>query len=814
MNGILQSLYYFRFPKVGRATLPILASGFGITIALTAILMIASFIASEVGYDTWIKDHEITAHVSSHFPNSGTRLARVPAPVAGALPAFAPDDIEGIARLQVRPLSVQNGETVFNELVFWADPNFFNVVQLPTLHGIKHPHLSASTAVITATAATKYFGKTDAVGETITVQMPEGAQDFRIITVLPEWPSNTHFANDIFIPIPIAYIERSGNVMSNWNWYSSHTYARLKTPNSFERLNGSIATFIDQNMPGEDGQLTSERLRYIFMPIADVHLEPTDFYALKPRGDRFQLQVFAGIGVLIFLAVTLNSIFLTTADGLIRLKIVLMKKIHGAEAKHIVAAIAWRTLVFSIPAFPVSLAAHEILMPYLSLGADGSTQLTVNWSIVAVALVSAFVPAILSSIYSFSRIEQISPAQLLNSKKQLGVGVKSIFASLMLVVQFTVSLSVMILATIGHVQTDHLHTLDLGYDPERIQAIRMSNVPNYIDNARLVADRIAEIPGVEEVGLVAWLPGQNTSSMRVRLIGNETNEPVNVSYQGGDANLLKVLGIEPFVGRALVRDFPGDQLNARTQGDNTGSANIMVNEAAVRLLGFSSPEDAIGATVQGTGTWQFELTIVGVVPDFRFEPSDTQILPRFFIDWPWNQGTVLARLTDGTDAQAIRDIEAVWRQVLPEFAIDRIHLADEIAASHADASERSSLLTFFGFVAVCVALTGFLALLRTTQLAMQKSAAIRKCLGARSYQIFFPAILGSVKPLAISAFLAIPIGWYFSEQWLMQYVERIEIGVTVLALPLIILAALVVLLSLYDAAKVSVESPINALRQE
>ncbi len=354
-----------RFPRVGRATLPIFASGFGITIALTAILMIASFIASQVGYDTWIEDHEVTAHVSAYFPNSGTRLARVPAPVGDALPAYAPDDIIDVARLQVRTLSVQKDNAVFNETVFWTDPNFFEVVRLPVLHGQEQPLLEGSSTVITATAATKFFGETDAVGQTLTIQMPEGPQDFRVISVLPEWPANTHFANEIFIPVPLAYIERSGNVMSNWNWYSSHTYARLKSVASFQRLNNNITTFIDQNIPAEEGRLTSERLRYSFSPIANVHLEPTDFYALKPRGDKLQLQVFAGIGFLIFLAVTLNSIFLTTTDSLMRLKLILMKKIHGAERKHIVAAIAWRTLVFSVPAFPISLAAHELLVPYL-----------------------------------------------------------------------------------------------------------------------------------------------------------------------------------------------------------------------------------------------------------------------------------------------------------------------------------------------------------------------------------------------------------------------------------------------------------------
>ncbi|WP_262696437.1 ABC transporter permease [Kordiimonas aquimaris] len=802
------------FPKIGRATLPIVASGFGITIALTAILMIASFIDSEVGYDTWIADHEITAHVSSHFPNSGTRLARVPAPVSDALRAFAPDDIVDVTRLQVRTLSVQRGDAVFNEAVFWADPNFFEVVRLPVLHGNERPRLDGANAVITATAAMKYFGRTNAAGEAITIQMPDGPQDYIVSTVLPEWPSNTHFANEIFIPTPIAYIERTGNVMSNWNWYSSHTYARLKSTQSFDQLNQNISTFIDQNIPGDEEQPTSERLRYIFTPLANVHLEPTDFYAFRPRGDRFQLQVFAGIGALIFLAVTLNSIFLTTADTLIRLKLILMKKIHGAESKHILSAIAWRTFAYSIPAFPISFAAHEILAPYLFFDEYSQGTVNVDWSIITVAIVSAFVPAVLSSLYSLSRIEQVGPAQLLQAKKQLGVNVKSLFANIMLVVQFTVSLSVMILATAGHFQTDHLRNLDLGYDPERLHAIRLSNVPGYIDQARLIADRIGELPAVEDVGLVAWLPGQNTSSMRVRLVGSETSEAVNVSYQGGDANQLSVLGIEPFAGRALVRDFPGDQLNARSQGDNTGAANIMANESAVRLLGFANPEDAVGAIVQGTGTWQFELTIVGVVPDFRFEPSDTNILPRFFIDWPWNHGTVLARLNGNNTTETIQKIEEIWRQMLPEFAIDRVQVASEIEATYADAVDRSNMLTFFGIIAGGVALTGFLALLRTAQMAMRKSAAIRKCLGARPYQIFFPVMMRSIRPLAISTILAMPIGWYFSEQWLTLYVERIEVGGAVLMLPLITLLVIILLLSLYDAVKVSTESPINVLRRE
>lgn len=225
----------------------------------------------------------------------------------------------------------------------------------------------------------------------------------------------------------------------------------------------------------------------------------------------------------------------------------------------------------------------------------------------------------------------------------------------------------------------------------------------------------------------------------------------------------------------------------------------MADEAAVRLRGFTNPEDAIGAIVQGTGTWQFQLTIVGVVPDFRFEPSDTQILPRFFIDWPWNQGTVSARLSETNSPETIEDIEETWRQTLPEFAIDRVQLASEIEATYAGAVDRSNRLTFFCIIAGGIALTGFLALLRTAQMAMRKSAAIRKCLGARPYQIFIPAMMRSIKPLALSAFLAISVGWCFSEQWLTLYVERIEIGGVVLALPLAVLLGFILQLSLYGA---------------
>ncbi|MEM6533054.1 MAG: ABC transporter permease [Myxococcota bacterium] len=782
------------------------------SIALTAILMIASFITSEIGYDTWIEDHEVTAQLSTQFTKSGTRVARVPAPVSGVITAFAPDEIEDIARLQARTLSVRGGESVFNENVFWADANFFRVVRLPVLHGDEQPRLIGATAVITATAATKYFGRTDVAGETLTIQMPDGSQDYRVISVLPEWPSNTHFANEIFIPLPVAYLERTGDTMSNWQWYSSHTYARLKTANSFGRLNDNIAAFIDQHVPGEDGQRASERMRYVFTPIADVHLEPTDFYPLHPRGDKTQLRVFAGIGFLILLAVTFNSLFLTLADSLMRLKLILLMKIHGAQGKHVLTLLVWRTLIFSAPAFLVSLTAYEVLSPYLSPG--GESGASYDWRIVLVSLVSAIIPAVLSSVYSVLRINTVGLAELLKSKSDLGLGVRSVFARSMLVVQFTVSLGVMILATVAHFQTDHLRNLDLGFEPERIQAIKLSNVPDYIEHARLLADQIAELPGVEDVGLVAWLPGQNTSSMQVRLVGSDSPEPVSVSYQGGDANVLGVLGIEPIFGRKLVRGHPGDQLDARQQGDNTGSANIMANEAAVRLLGFSDPKDAIGAVVRGTGSWKFELTVVGVVPDFRFEPSDTQIQPRFFINWPWNQGTVLARLGDGNDADTIRKIDEIWAETLPEFAIDRAHLVSEIEATYADAVHRSKLLAFFGVVAAIVALTGFVALLRTAQMAMRKSAAIRKCLGARPHQIFLPVMLRSLRPVAYSAVLALPIGWYFGEQWLSHYVERIEIGAAVLALPLLLLLAIIVLVSLYDALKVSSESPVHALRTE
>lgn len=803
-----------RLPKVGKVTLPILASSFGIAIALATILLISSFILSEVGFDSWIDDHERTGKLNSLFYSSGTRLATVPAPVHDFLPNFAPGEVEGITRLKLQSASVHKDGTLYNEGVFWGDPNFFDIVRISVIHGDTQPVLEGSNAVITATAAIKYFGRANAVGETITIQMPDGSQDFRIVSVIPEWPSNTHFTHDFFIPMQTAYLQKSGNELSNWNWYGTHTYVRVKEPSSFDRLNHSIGEFIDLNIPPEDGQKRSESLHYGFTPIAEVHLEPADLYALKPRGDRTQLQVFAGIGLLIFLAVALNSIFLTTVDSLIRLRLILMKKIHGANRLDIIGSILWRTLVFSIPAFPISIFAHDVLRGILFHGDKNQGGTGIELEVILVAVIVAFVSAIISSIFSFLRIDRVRPAELLRTKTVSGFGVKARLATLLLVVQFTVSLSVMTLATIVYVQTSHLKNLELGYDPENLVAIKMWDIPNYHEHTSLLSDRIALLPGVKDVGVVAWLPGQNTASMAVRVVGRESSNPIPVSYQGGDSNLLGILGIKPMVGRELMRDFPGDLLDAPTQGDNTGTANILANESAVRALGFTSPDDAIGSTVIGTGTWKFQLTIVGVVPDFRFEPSDSIIQPRFFINWTYNQGVVLARLQDGQAFATLEQIDQIWRQTLPEFAINRVQVSSEIESTFSDAVEEANLLIFFSFIATGIALTGFLALFRTAQAEMRKSAAIRKCFGASRNQILVLALRRWVKPLALSTILAIPIGSYFGQQWLSQYVERINIGIMELVIPILVLLAVTVSISLYDVLKISNERPSNVLRAE
>ena len=174
----------------------------------------------------------------------------------------------------------------------------------------------------------------------------------------------------------------------------------------------------------------------------------------------------------------------------------------------------------------------------------------------------------------------------------------------------------------------------------------------------------------------------------------------------------------------------------------------------------------------------------------------------------------MARISDRAASQTLSEMDAIWRQTLPEFAIDRVQISTALEDSYVDAIERSNLLTFFGIIAAGIALTGFLALLRTAQMAMRKSAAIRKCLGARAHQIFIPVMLRSIKPLAVSTIFAMPIGWYFGQQWLAQYVERIEIGGVELISPLIVLVAVTLMLSLYDALKISNENPTNALRAD
>jgi len=773
---------------------------FGLAVGMACSLLIFLFVKDELSYDRFNKDSANIYRVVKDFVNDdGTIIpdATTPPALAVAMQRVIPE-VTAATRLFANPDWGQNflfkyDNKKFNEQkIFFVDSNFFSVFTLPFIKG--NAFKDASSVVITESAAKKYFGNENPIGKTI--QGDQFLGNMTVTGVIKNIPSNSHFHFDFAIPLSKL---GGSDKDSDWGWYEFYTYVKLRPHTNIASLTKKIQTIYQRND-------SSGKAIYYTQPLTSIHLTSNLKEEIEPNGSKLYVYIFSIIAIFIVLIAAINYINLATAKSSVRAKEIGVRKITGASRSSLIKQFLTESVFTSLIASLLAIVIAQLLLPAVNTMSQKQLAFVNNPVILVYVLGMALSVGIVAGIFPAIYLSSFKPVLVLKGSKANYEGKLSL-RKLLVVVQFTISIMLIIGVLVIAGQVNYMQSATLGLNKDQVVIVQNGGT---LPDADKDAFRNAslEINGVKKVAMSDGVLGGQTWNMMFRGEGSQNIKVVNSLSISGD--YLDALGIQLKEGRSFSAKFPTDVLNTRADNQsNKMIGSVILNETAVKELGLQEP--VVGKNI----FWgQNYLRIVGLVKDFHFTSFHDHIKPFAFLDNPSRMGNYTIKLSTENIKRTLTQLQAVWNKFSPERPFEYIFLDDTYGKLFRTEIHFQQAFTGLVILLILIACLGLFGLVTFAAQQRTKEIGIRKVLGASVNEIVRLLSTDFLKLVLMAFIIATPIAWFFMNKWLQNYAYRIKIGwwIFIVAGVLAMLIALVTIS--FQAIKAAVANPVKSLRTE
>ncbi|MEO5980058.1 MAG: ABC transporter permease [Chryseolinea sp.] len=766
---------------------------FGLALGMSCTALIGMWVNDELSYDKFHKDYDRTYRITSTLPEMKVNAAVTPAPLGLASQSEIPEIEETVRTSSIGRDLMQVGDIKFEEKgIIFADSNFFRFFNFSFIKGDKDKALlNPEGIVITENIARKYFGSTDVIDKTI---RKNNKEDFTVTGVIANVPSNSHLQFE-FVQ-PMRYLARSNddlkkNVWDNFNWY---TYMRLdKKVLKSKSVLAEVQTKMQALYKKHEAVL---KVNFIFQPLTEIHLHSNLLADMPGGGNEQNVYIFAVVAVFILVVACLNFMNLATARAARRAKEVGLRKVVGAVRTHLIGQFLAESLLVALLALMVALLIIFLVLPYFNTlgGKELSLDFT-NIKMTGGLLGVAVFTGLLAGSYPALYLSGFVPAAVLKGKFS-GGGSGSLFRNTMVVIQFAVSISLIVGTAIVYRQLNYIQELNLGYDKQNLIYVRMTgDLWSKYDalRASLSGNRFTS-----EYSFISEVPTTNSGAT------------ISVEWKGKDPNsqpLFYNTAIDENFGKVFKTTFvAGHGYGTNAKAD---SSNIILNETALKMMDIPL-ESAIGTRIK---IWQREVNIIGIVKDFNFKPIQEPIGPMFLNRNTWG-GIAMVRTSPGETERAIKALEQICKELNPSYPFDFTFLDQDIANLYRAEQRLSTLFNIFAILAIVISCLGLYGLSAYLAERRTRELGIRKVLGASGYQLVYLLSATFTKPILIATVIAVPLAWYGMSEWLSSFAYHVTIEWTIFLFAF--LAALVIawVTVSFESIKAASTNPVNSLRSE
>lgn len=776
----------------------------GMTIGITACMLIVLFVSHELSYDIFHENSDRIYQVGLHgkIGEQEVYTSTTCAPMAAALRAEFPE-VEDATRISYysNQAFIKFDDQVFvEEKVFYADSNFFQFFSFELLEGDPVNALQEpNSIVLTTTLANKYFPGKSALGQLLTVGNEN--QTFKITGVAEPAPENSHFSYNALISASSSENLQSTMWLNNGLW----NYFLLKPNTSIENVTSKFEDLVVKYIGPEIERFmgsTLEQMKdgggaygYFVTPLKDIHLSSNAQDGIEPAGNITYVYFFGAIGIFIILIACINFMNLSTAKSAGRAKEVGLRKTVGSDRSQLIGQFLAESTLFSMISVVLAIGLCYALLPAFNLlsGKALAIESLFNLQFFSVAAALVVLVGIIAGSYPAFYLTSFNTVEVLKGKVRSGAKSKGVRSTLV-VFQFAISIFLIIFTLIVVDQLKFMQEKDLGIDKHNVMILQNAN--------RLGESREAfKNTLLQQTGIVAAsytnnsFPGVNNTTV-FKTSQSEQDHIMGLYY--ADYDHQDVMKFEMKEGRYFSEDFPSD------------STAILLNEAAAAEFGWTN---AVGEEIlYNFGDGQEKLKVIGVYKDFNFESLKDKVRP-LSIRLTKNSRNIMIRY-EGSPATAIATVEKIWKEQSGNEPFEYTFLDENFDDLFRAEQRMSSVFSVFSGLAIFIACLGLFALAAFTAEQRTKEIGIRKAMGATVTGLTV-LLSKEFSRLVFIAFIpAAGLAWYVADNWLDGFAYRIEISPLIFILSGLMAIGIAWLTVSFQSFMAANVSPTKSLKYE
>ena len=775
----------------------------GLAIGMATCILILMYIQDELGYDRYHPHADRVYRIVDDIESGGQTVQTAGTPTAWG-PALKRDfpEIELLVRMRGTGSAwlVDLGNTIYYERkVIWAEPDLFKMFSVPLVSGDPGTALvEPYSMVISEDLSFKYFGAEDPVGKVVNL---DNRWDFTVTGVMKNIPTNSHMRPDMFVSYTTMNVIRSWD-LGDWEYHRNlYTYIRLQENASPVEFEAKLPAFLERHA-GDQYREAGISLRPSLQPLVDIHLYSNRESEHEPNGDIRYVALFMVIAFLILIIACINFINLATARSEMRAREVGVRKVLGANRLQLIRQFLGESVLMAGLAAVVAVLLVQLVLPAVNEIAGKQLALPLTEGMVlAVLILGTATIGLAAGSYPAAYLSGFLPVEVMKGSPESGkkgLGMRQI----LVVVQFSMSIFLLVSTAVIYDQLDYIQTKRLGFDKEHVMVVPITG-SHQVPNTPVLKQRLAGMPGVVGIATTTGLPGMRVLPiMEVRPEGMPPEDHLMMATLHVDEHFLDVLDIDVVAGRNFSPDWGTD---------TTGG--VLLNETAVRNLGWGAPAEAIGRQFERLS---FEGVVpgrvIGVVRDFHLRTIHEEIEPAAIMTSTYHI-FVLIRIEPDGIPETIGRIEEVWRDVDPRFPLDYTFLDEDFDALYRTDRQLGEIFAVFAFLAIFVACLGLLGLASFSIQQRTREIGIRKVVGSSVSGIVVLLSKDFMKYVLWANVIAWPLAWFVMSNWLQNYAYNAEIryvwfvagGMLALAIAWLTIGA--------HAVAASRRNPVNALRQ-
>jgi len=546
------------------------------------------------------------------------------------------------------------------------------------------------------------------------------------------------------------------------------------------------------------------------IPVKDIHLSRLVENNVTSPASRTYLYILASIAVFTLLIACINFMNLSTARSSKRSTEVGIRKVLGAEKNGLVRHFLGESLIMTMLAFIVAILISGLLLPLFNQlsGKDISLSLSRDWKLFSGFLPMAVVTGLIAGSYPAFYLSSFNPVKVLKGKLANSLAVVSIRRGLV-VFQFIISVVLIIATVVIARQMHYLRTADLGFDKDQQLVIKLRS-----QSAKSLCHSLkAELQHnsqVLSVGASIYYPGIfNSSNSEYYREGQSMKEASLISQNYVDEDLLKTLNIAPVAGRLFSAEFTADTAGL--------AQHVILNEAAVKALGFASAQTAVGKKI--LSEWHgnaYSLDVIGVVKDFHFQDLHVAVKPYFFGRGTEKDGFeyLIVHTKAGNTSQVVMAAQAAWKKYDPNEPFEYTFLDDQFQKNYEADNRLAGIVGYFTIIAILISCLGLFGLAAFSAEQRTKEIGVRKVLGASVTTIASLLSVDFLKLILISVVIASPIAWWVMNKWLQGFAYRQPLDWTIFVYTTLIAVFIGIFTIGFQSIRAALANPVKSLRSE